>query len=738
MPVNLSPGIRIQEEAPQTRTIDGVPTAVLLGLGVTERGPEAVTQINSFEDYLQLFGGHTLNSDLTPQVQAYFDEGGSQAYIKRVLHYTDITNPATKQGAKGTVTLQSAVGAPGAGSITGTVAGPWTLADGDTLDFSVNGGGTDTATFNADAALVTGSNTGTFTLTDGQTLVVEIDNGAAQTISFLTSEFSDISNATTAEVVAVINAKISGARATVSANAVRITSDTLGTSSDVTVTGGTATATLGLTGATDAGGGDVADITAVTAAEAKTLIEADVTGVTVSEATGGFLTVTSNTVGGSSAIQVEATSTADDEFGFDNAVHSGTTGAAADALVVNGKTIGAYTDDVLVRILAASSGVSTEFNLQVEADGVVVEGPYPNLSMVSTEARYALTIVNGTNGSNLVELAAPGTPLGLRPANGLSGAMTGGDDGITGLASSDFIGSTITNTGLRGFDTVADGRILIIPGQTAAAVQLAALTYCEDTRGDCFYIADIPLAQTAAQAVMFVKTTNALLNVSEFGATFFPAVKILNPNTAVYGDDTTITVYNCGFIAGVMARQDASRPGGIYQAAAGQEFGRFRTVQGLESEETLAERNRDLLYPARINPISLIGGLPTIDGTRTLRGNSNFPSTSERRAVIFIEQSIKEGIRFAQFRNNDAVLRSEVRRAITGFLVSQMRLGAFRSRTPNEAFNVDVSDQLNPASVVFAGQLIAKIGLATQRPADFINLIFTQDTRALDAEIAGA
>lgn len=39
---------------------------------------------------------------------------------------------------------------------------------------------------------------------------------------------------------------------------------------------------------------------------------------------------------------------------------------------------------------------------------------------------------------------------------------------------------------------------------------------------------------------------------------------------------------------------------------------------------------------------------------------------------------------------------------------------------------------------IFAGKLIARVGLATNKPAEFIILRISQDTRALEAELAAA
>jgi phage tail sheath protein FI len=737
--VELSSGINIREEEPRTRVIEGVSTAVLAAMGVTERGPHAATKVTSFQNFLDVFGGDIANGDLVHAIRGFFDEGGAEAWIRRIVHYTTITDADTAESAAGTVTLQSATASASSGVVTGTIAGPWELTAGETLLIKADGGSNQTVTFDAVAATVTGSETQPFALSNGLTLLLSVDGGTAQPVEFLDSEFSAIGSATALEVAAVINAKATGIQATVSANAIKITSDVLGTDSRIQETGGTAATILGLASADNSGTGDVGDISAVTAAEAIALIAADTTDVTASETTSGYLRITRDTAGASYSVQVHADSELDDEFGLDNAVHAGDDGAAVDALVVNGKTDGSYTDTTKINITAATSGETEEFNLQVVVDDVVEE-TFANITMESSTAeRYALTIINAD--SNLISVEAPDTPLDKRPETALSAYMTGGDDGLTGLVTADWIGDSTAKTGIYGFDYVTDARLLIAPGLTAATGHEEMLTYTGDVRGgSMFAILDPPEDYTAAEIIEHVVTTAALYNLSEFGAIYFPRVKVLNPNTTIYGNDETLVIPPSGLIAGIYARVDASVTGGVYLPPAGIERGYFRTVVGLESEETVEKANRDLLYPKRINPISTVNGRIILDGVRTLRGNSNFPTIAERRGVIFIEQSIDEGIAFARYRNNDTdgKLRAEMQRTINLFLLNQMNAGAFRSTVPDEAFNVDASDALNSASDTFAGRVTIKIGLATQKPAEFIYLIFTQDTRALDAELAAA
>ncbi len=185
---------------------------------------------------------------------------------------------------------------------------------------------------------------------------------------------------------------------------------------------------------------------------------------------------------------------------------------------------------------------------------------------------------------------------------------------------------------------------------------------------------------------------------------------------------------------GVMARTDSAREGGVYDPPAGIEKGVLFDVLGFETDECLDEEKRDLVYPARINPLTTDTGLPRfIDGTKTLRETGNFPSVAERRGVINIEQSIKAGLQFARHKNNDEILRARVKRTVDGYLTLQMNLGAFRSRDPAKAFFSDFGDGLNTPAVVFSGKLVGRIGLATQKPIDFVVLSFSQDTRAFDS-----
>lgn len=739
----LSSKIAILEEAPGIRSIDAVQTSVVAMIGITERGPLGVpTLVTSWEEYVSIFGGYTADGTVALAAFGFFENGGQFLYVVRTVHYTDPATPGSATSDVGTLTLDTAAAAPSAGSVTSSNLEPFDLEPAQTLVIAVDGSAPDTATFNA-AAAARVSAAETFTLTNGMTLTLTVDGGALQTIAFLTAEFVDISNATAEEVAAVINAKINGAFATVTGGGttVTITSDTRGTGSHINVTGGTANAELAFTTGDIAGTGNVADIDAVTVAEVKTIVEAAMSpGVTVTNV-GGAARISSNTTGASSSVQVQASSTADTPMGYDNATHSGSSGAAADTLRVDGKTDGTYANSLQIKIADATSGEAERFDLQVIDDGLIVE-TFPNLSMVDTDSRFAESVINSTTGggSNLVAVTdLDSVAASQRPANGTFGPLTGGSDGLSGLVDADFIGSSVGKTGIRSLDEIQGVSLLAVPGQATAAIQNAMITYCEVTRDmSMFAILDPPAGQSATGIITYYESTAAVLGISEFGAAYWPRVKVLNPNRTVFGNVDQIVVAPSGIIAGVYTRIDASKPGGVYDPPAGSETAIMRGVLGFETEEVKNEAKRDLVFPKRINILtSFPGAAPHIDGSRTLKGNGNFPYVSQRRGAIFIEQSVKAGTEFARHQNNTPKLRRTVEKSVRSFLLIQLRNGAFASEDPDAAFFVDVSDKLNPPSEINGGRLNARVGLAFNTPAEFLVFRFTKDTRALDQELAG-
>jgi len=80
------PGVYIEEIPSGVRTITGVATSITAFIGRADRGPvDDPTTITSFGDFERTFGGLSLLSTMSYAVRDFYQNGGSQAIIVRVI-----------------------------------------------------------------------------------------------------------------------------------------------------------------------------------------------------------------------------------------------------------------------------------------------------------------------------------------------------------------------------------------------------------------------------------------------------------------------------------------------------------------------------------------------------------------------------------------------------------------------------------------------------------------------------
>lgn len=85
-----TPGVYIKESNPTTTPIITAGTGTTAFFGFTKKGPvQKPVAIASYKDYLKVFGGcySTENLDLT--IKAFFENGGSKAYVVRLTAFED-------------------------------------------------------------------------------------------------------------------------------------------------------------------------------------------------------------------------------------------------------------------------------------------------------------------------------------------------------------------------------------------------------------------------------------------------------------------------------------------------------------------------------------------------------------------------------------------------------------------------------------------------------------------------
>lgn len=753
--VLLAAKVATVETPPSIQTIQGVPSSIIGFIGIAKRGPIGTPKFfTSFKQAVKTFGSYVANSFLMQAVQGAFLNGASQVWISRTCHYTDATDAATATAIAGMLTLKDR-GATAAKAKLTSGAGPFALLPGQVLEVKFDGGSANTLTFSATPATLS-TNAQNFVLVDLMTIIYQVrlpgstSLGPQRTIIFHTADFVSIGAATAAETAAAINKDTNcvGMKAKVTSTHVDLVTDKKGSDARIVIVGGTALTALGLTAGTTNGTGNVADIETVQATELATLLTALTlvpTGATATVAA-GLLVLTGVTAGASGSVQVTTNTTTRGIFAGDSSLPltvAGSNTAQVNTITVTAADPGTWITEYDVRILPATNGAATRFNFQVVKTATGEAETHANLSMDPTDALYFEDYINSKSFLVTVEdLADVVSPPANMPALGTFSSWSGQNDGLAGLVDADFAGTEAGKTGFFAFDHIDPLSILCCPDRATAAVHNALISYCEVTRSKtCFGIPDAPagLIGDSGQGIIAYKKSAGLDEISEEAQLAWPRLLVTNPSRVLFGNADTVVVPASGHIAGLYARNDASKPGGIYEAPAGtlNNYGVLFGAVGTETDEVNDEAVRDVIYPERINPICRIDGSPVhLDGNRTLKSTGDFPTIAERRGANFIEQSCKKGVRFAKHRNNDRRLRQEVQESIRAFLLRQYHNKAFRGDTPEESFYVDVSDSLNPEEFVFAGQMNVGIGIATQKPTDWIVLDFTQDTRALDERLA--
>jgi phage tail sheath protein FI len=125
-------------------------------------------------------------------------------------------------------------------------------------------------------------------------------------------------------------------------------------------------------------------------------------------------------------------------------------------------------------------------------------------------------------------------------------------------------------------------------------------------------------------------------------------------------------------------------------------------------------------------------------GARTLAdAASEWRYLNVRRLFNMIEESIAEATRWIVFEPNDRTLWKSIRRDVGAFLTRVWRDGALMGRTADQAFFVKCDEETNPPDVIDAGMVIAIIGLAPVKPAEFVIFRISQHAGGVEIETEG-
>lgn len=332
----------------------------------------------------------------------------------------------------------------------------------------------------------------------------------------------------------------------------------------------------------------------------------------------------------------------------------------------------------------------------------------------------------------------------------------GGRCYVVNSPSGDLTGGSRSRAGLDLLEAIDEVAIVAAPGYASAMSYEALLSHCERL-GDRVAILDPPEDVSDVERLTRVATTSVAPKPttkkngegdsaptgpvrapdtessglrprqSDYGSFYFPWIVVRDPLTG-----EPVATPPSGHVAGVWARNDTLR--GVHKAPANEAV---RGVVDLTYRVTRTEQ--DLLNPKGVNCIRYFAAEGVrIWGARTTAAEaSEWRYLNVRRLFNMLKESISEGTRWIVFEPNDGLLWRSIRRDVGAFLTRVWRDGALLGRTPQEAFFVKCDEETNPADVRDAGQVVALIGVAPVKPAEFVVFKLSQSSGA-DAEFTGA
>lgn len=719
MTVTLTaPGVYVQELPGGSRSISGVATSLTAFVGPAARGPaNQPTTVSSWSEFDRSFGGLSPTSTMTQVVRHYFQNGGGQALIVRVVNDEQLVLTATAAAvAVAGFDHLRVTTTPGAGT-TFDLTAALVDASGAVID----DGDPYSATISLDVAA------------PDLTAIEGMATGHGTPVSLVTAlgEFPTVvptAQTTHARSWAPRTVAI-GSRAVSSAAVVDLGLRVSATDAALAVTNfdhleltvinrdaaaGTFDLTVALADAADAVLDDGTNPYSVS------LTSLDVAG----DIAGDIAAATTATVPAIALVTPDgpASSVVPRNGTVISVPHEGGHRAtlATHTLVLEAASPGVWGDRLAVTTLYEDAESDT-FHLRVAEvadDGTVVaEEVFHHLS-IDPLASGAVDRVLAER-SQLVREVSTDTRATLPGSSPVTVELTGGRDGLAPRITQDVQGSAADRTGIHALVDADFFNLLCVPlasWSTAdaghVALWSAAISFCREHRAVA--LLDPPQEWASAAAAVAGATSFALRD--ENAALYFPRVHV--PDPLIGGRLAPFPP--CGVVGGAIARTDAQR--GIWKAPAGVEV----TLAGVpELALPLTDPQQGQLNTLGINCLRAFPVYGRVVwGARTLRGAdvlaSEWKYLPVRRLALYLEESLRRGTQWAVFEGNDETLWSQLRLSVGAFMHQMFRQGAFQGASAAEAYFVKCDSETTIAADRDRGVVNVVVGFAPLRPAEFV------------------
>lgn len=258
--------------------------------------------------------------------------------------------------------------------------------------------------------------------------------------------------------------------------------------------------------------------------------------------------------------------------------------------------------------------------------------------------------------------------------------------------------------------------LICVPGLADAPTIRMLQRHARERRAflilDCAESADAATVEDQLAGITGADAANAAL--------YFPWVRAPDP----LQQDALRAFPTCGFVAGIFARNDATR--GVWHTPAGLEASLTGAV-GLGatvSETEIARLNSRGINCLRVVPPAGI----VVWGARTL-GDAADPDwryVAVRRLGLLIEQSLLRGTQWAAFEPDDAQLWQRLRRDVEAFMHGLFGQGVFQGNTANQAYFVKCDASTTTPDDIVSGVVNIVVGFAPLKPAEFVVISLQQ------------
>lgn len=321
---------------------------------------------------------------------------------------------------------------------------------------------------------------------------------------------------------------------------------------------------------------------------------------------------------------------------------------------------------------------------------------------------------------NGVRVVAPTSPpttnilAAWQPAAGAPAQVEQGvDDNPAGVALQDY------RAALTALEDVDDVNIICAPdAANDVTTQQAVRDHCIRMR-DRIAVLDVPANLPPANTPSALTHRQQVEARGGYAALYYPWLIVpepVEPGQPRPPLPLPLAIPPSGHVAGVYARTDETL--GVHEAPANTEI---MGVMGLE--RVLSDREQGLINLKGVNALRIFPGEGRVIvwGARTTAPEveTDWTYVNVRRLMLYIEESLQEGLRWAVFKPNAPPLWKSLKRTIESFLERVRTAGGLKGERA-QAYQVRIDEGLNPPDEIALGRLHIEIKVAPVRPAEFI------------------